>query len=108
MGTDIKRCHVSANPAGIDPVVETAAYAFLPGFLPKPDDTPPATLGVLHGGGDGGIYFKVHCWVWENMQFLDKAATAEPALGCPENDPTHFIRQERSLIGSVGVAAGAA
>ncbi|MFD0069675.1 hypothetical protein ACFVJ9_53480, partial [Streptomyces sp. NPDC127574] len=41
-GRWIKRYHVTADPAGIEPEVERAAYAALPGLLPEPDGTPPA------------------------------------------------------------------
>src|SRR4051795_2722594 len=37
----VKRYHVSADPAGIDPEIEKAAYAILPELLPEPDGTPP-------------------------------------------------------------------
>ncbi|MDX3248063.1 hypothetical protein PV408_41470 [Streptomyces sp. ME18-1-4] len=40
-GRRIKRYHVTADPAGIAPEVEKAAYAILPELLPEPDGTPP-------------------------------------------------------------------
>lgn len=39
-GRWIKRYHVTSDPAGIEPDVERAAYAALPGLLPEPDGTP--------------------------------------------------------------------
>lgn len=39
-GRHVKRYHVTADPAGIAPEVEKAAYAILPELLPAPDGTP--------------------------------------------------------------------
>jgi hypothetical protein len=44
-GRHIKRYHVTADPAGIAPEVEKAAYA-MPELLPEADGTPPATFGI--------------------------------------------------------------
>ncbi|MFD8967467.1 hypothetical protein ACFV0C_21150 [Streptomyces sp. NPDC059568] len=100
-GRNIKRYHVTADPAGIDPEVEKAAYAILPELLPQPDGTPPAAFVVLHRGGDDGAYLNVYSWVWDNALHFAGAAAGQPALGCPDNDTTHFVRQDRSLIGCV-------
>ncbi|MET9828125.1 hypothetical protein ABZ078_02180 [Streptomyces sp. NPDC006385] len=43
-GRHVKRYHVTADPAGIAPEVEKAAYEILPELLPEPDGTPPATF----------------------------------------------------------------
>jgi len=100
-GRRIKRYHVAADPAGIDPRVEKAAYAILPGLLPDPDGTPPATFVVLHRGGDDGAYLNAYSWVWDNVLHFAGAAAGQPVLGCPNSDPTHFVPLDRGLIGCV-------
>lgn len=100
-GRHIKRYHVTSDPAGIDPRVEEAAYAFLPGLLPEPDGTPPATFVVLHRGGDHGAYLNAYSWTWDNALHFGGAVAGQPALGCPDRDPAHFQPQTRSLIGCV-------
>ena len=97
----IKRYHVSGNPAGIEPAVEKAAYAILPELLPEPDGTPAASFVVLHRGGDDGAYLNVYSWAWDNAVHFAGAAAGQPVLGCPDTDPTHFVRLDGSLIGCV-------
>ncbi|WP_371497873.1 hypothetical protein OG871_18130 [Kitasatospora sp. NBC_00374] len=100
-GRHVKRYHVTADPAGIDPAVERAAYALLPALLPEPDGTPPAAFVVLHRGGDDGAYLNVYSWAWDNVLHFAGAAAGQPVLGCPDSDPTRFVRLDRSLIGCV-------
>ncbi len=100
-GRHIKRYHVTADPAGIEPEVEKAAYAVLPDLLPEPDDTPPATFVVLHRGNDDGAYLNAYSWVWDNALRFAAAAAGQPFLNCPDRDPTHFVRLDGSLIGCV-------
>lgn len=105
-GRWIKRYHVAGDPVGIDPVgiepaVEQAAYAILPELLPEPDGTPAASFVVLHRGGDDGAYLNAYSWVWDNVLHFGGAAAGQPVLGCPDNDPTHFVRLDRSMIGCV-------
>ncbi|MGH4028964.1 hypothetical protein ACQB60_08540 [Actinomycetota bacterium Odt1-20B] len=101
-GRHIKRYHVTTDPAGIAPEVEEAAYAILPRLLPEPDGTtPPATFVVLHRGGDSGAYLNAYSWVWDNVLHFKGAAAGQPALGCPDTDPTHFITPEVPWIGCV-------
>ncbi|MFJ3922081.1 hypothetical protein [Streptomyces sp. NPDC090022] len=103
-GRRIKRYHVTADPAGIEPEVEAAAYRFLPGLLstlPAADGTPPGGFVVLHRGGDDGAYLNVYSWVWDNALHFAGAAAGQPVLGCPDRDPTHFVRLDGSLIGCV-------
>lgn len=100
-GRRIKRYHVTGDPAGISPEVEQAAYAFLPQLLPPPDGTPAGGFVVLHQGGDGAAYLNAYSWVWDNVLHFGGAAAGQPALDCPDEDPTHFVRLERSLIGCV-------
>ncbi|MGW1992714.1 hypothetical protein [Embleya sp. NPDC001921] len=100
-GRRIKRYHVTRDPRGIDPAVEAAAYAILPELLPEPDGTPPASFVVLHRGADDGAYLNVYSWVWDNTLHFAGVAAGQPVLGCPDRDPTNFVRVERSLIGCV-------
>ncbi|MCM2420585.1 hypothetical protein [Streptomyces sp. RKAG293] len=100
-GRSIKRYHVTADPAGIEPEVEKAAYAILPELLPEPDGTPQATFIVLHRGGDDGAYLNAYSWAWDNALHFAGAAGGQPVLGCADNDPTHFVRLEPTLIGCV-------
>lgn len=100
-GRRIKRYHVTADPTGIDPEIEKAAYAILLEILPEPDETPPAAFVVLHRGGDDGTYLNVYSWAWDNALRFSGAAAGQPVLGCPDNDPTNFIQLDGSLIGCV-------
>ncbi|MFG3227272.1 hypothetical protein ACGF07_21115 [Kitasatospora sp. NPDC048194] len=100
-GRRLKRYHVSADPAGIAAEVEEAAHAVLPELLPEPDGTPPAGFLVLHRGGDTGAYLNVYTWVWDNVLHFRGAAAGQPALDCPDLDPTNFVVQTRPWIGCV-------
>ncbi|MGW7367082.1 hypothetical protein ACWGI8_27530 [Streptomyces sp. NPDC054841] len=91
-GRSVKRYHVTADPAGIDPRVEKAAYEILPELLPAPDGTPPATFVVLHRGADDGAYLNAYSWVWDNVLHFGGAAAGQPVLGCPDRDPAHFVK----------------
>jgi hypothetical protein len=100
-GRHIKRYHVTADPAGIAPDVEKAAYEILPELLPEPDGTPPAAFAVLHRGADTGAYLNVYSWVWDNVLHFRGAAAGQPALRCPNVDPTHFVTPDLPWIGCV-------
>ncbi|GII28377.1 hypothetical protein [Planotetraspora mira] len=100
-GRYVKRYHVSADPAGIDPEIEMAAYAILPEILPEPDGTPPATFVVLHRGGDDGAYLNAYSWMWDNALHFAGAVAGQPVLDCPDDDSTHFVRLAGPLIGCV-------
>ena len=100
-GRTVKRYHVTPGPDGMESEVEQAALAFLPALLPEPDGTPSATFAVIHRGGDGAAYVNAYSWVWDNVIHLRAAAAAQPALGCPDDDPTHFIVLDRPWIGCV-------
>ena len=101
-GRRVKRYHVTADPGGIDPLIEKAAHAILPELLPEPDGTPPATFVVLHKGRDSGAYLNAYSWAWDNALFFAGAAAGQPVLGCPDEDPVNFVRLTgRPLIGCV-------
>ncbi|MGW1066621.1 hypothetical protein ACWD4F_19165 [Streptomyces aureus] len=99
-GRRIKRYHVTADPAGIEPEIVRAAYATLPRLLPEPDGTPPATFVVLHRGDDS-TYLCAYSWVWDNVLHFRAAAAGQPVLGCPDRDPAHFTVTQLPWIGCV-------
>ncbi|MBO0789214.1 MAG: hypothetical protein J2P33_24395 [Actinobacteria bacterium] len=100
-GRMIKRYHVTPGPDGAEPEVERAAFEILPALLPEPDGTPPATFVVMHRGGDNAAYLNAYSWAWDNVLHYRAAAAAQPAVGCPDDDPTHFIVVDRPWIGCV-------
>jgi hypothetical protein len=100
-GRSIKRYHVTPGGEAMDPEVERAALAVLPSLLPAPDGTPPATFAVLHRGRDNAAYMNAYSWVWDNVLHYRAAAAAQPELGCPDDDPTHFILVDRPWVGCV-------
>ncbi|MFG1810138.1 hypothetical protein [Streptomyces sp. NPDC049040] len=100
-GRHVKRYHVTADPDGIAPDVEKAAYAILPDLLPEADGTPGAAFVVLHRGGDDGAYLNAYTWAWDNALHFAGATAGQPFLGCPDRDPTHFVPLESRLIGCV-------
>ena len=102
-GRSVKRYHVSPGPDGVEPEIERAAFAILPRLLPERDETPPATFIVVHRSrGDNAAYLNAYSWVWDNVLHLRAAAAAQPALGCPDADPTHFmVIEDRPWIGCV-------
>ncbi|MFF0434166.1 hypothetical protein ACFYU9_18295 [Streptomyces sp. NPDC004327] len=104
-GRYVKRYHVPAlGSAGIEPEVEKAAYAVLPELFPEPDGTPPASFVVLHRGGDTGAYLNAYNWTWDSVLHFAGAAAGQPALDCPDLDPTHFVKSDpgvRNWIGCV-------
>jgi hypothetical protein len=101
-GRHVKRYHIPAlSGLGIEPAIEQAAMDLLPKLLPEPDATPPATFIVVHRGGDGAAYLNVYSWVWDNVLHMRGAAAAQSAVGCPDDDPTHFMSLDNDWIGCV-------
>ncbi|MFG3698742.1 hypothetical protein ACGF5C_12610 [Micromonospora sp. NPDC047620] len=102
-GRQLKRYHVDQPERRIEPEVEPAAYAVLPRLLPARDGdgTPPAGWVVLHRGADTGAYLLAYSWVWDNVVEVRIAAAGQPALGCPDDDPTRFVDLTRPWAGCV-------
>lgn len=100
-GRHYKRYYITSEAAVITPEVEKAALGYLPELLPETDGTPPAGFVVLHRGGDGAAYLIAYTWVWDNVLHTRAAAAAQPALGCPDDDPAHFMPLDQRWIGCV-------
>jgi hypothetical protein len=101
-GRAVKRYHVTSDPGGIEPEVAKAAYGVLPALLPEADGTPSAAFAVVHRSlEDGSAYVGAYSWVWDNVLHFRGAAAAQPAVGCPDNDMTHFVVLDRRWIGCV-------
>ncbi|MET9340002.1 hypothetical protein [Nonomuraea sp. NPDC003804] len=100
-GRPYKRYHVDCEGHEIEPEVEKAAYAYVPRLVPPPADDSPAGWIVLHRGGDSGAYVLVYTWVWDNVIEIHTACAGQPAVGCPDEDPTNFMTLERPWIGCV-------
>lgn len=102
-GRSVKRYHVTPWPEGVEPEIERAALALLPELLPEPDGTPAASFVVVHRSrADNAAYLNAYSWVWDNVLYFRGAAAAQPAVDCPDADPTHFVAiTDRPWIGCV-------
>ncbi|MFC4016965.1 hypothetical protein ACFOW4_03270 [Micromonospora sp. GCM10011542] len=101
-GRQLKRYHIDQPERPIEPEVEKAAYDLLPALLPDTGDgTPAAGWVVLHRGADTGAYLLAYTWVWDNVVRVRSAAAGQPALDCPDDDPTHFVELDRPWAGCV-------
>jgi hypothetical protein len=101
-GRQVKRYHIDRPGHEIEPEVAKAAYDLLPALLPVPDaTTPPASWSVLHRGGDTGAYLVLYSWVWDNVVETRSLTAGQPALGCPDDDPAHFVELAKPWIGCV-------
>jgi hypothetical protein len=101
-GRQLKRYHIATIDAEIEDRVQRAAYAQLPALLPEPDgETPPASFVVLHRGAGPAAYLCAYSWVWGNVIEYRTAAAGVPFLGCPDEDPAHFISLARPWVGCV-------
>jgi hypothetical protein len=101
-GRRVKPYHITLEPdATLAPVIVGAAYAMAEHMLAPPDrEMPPASWLVLHEGTTS-TYLCVYDWVWGNAVEVISAAAAEPFLGCPDDDPAHFVPVTRILAGCV-------
>ncbi|PZF98159.1 hypothetical protein [Micromonospora deserti] len=102
-GRRLKRYHIDQPDRPIEPEVERAAYAVLPRLIPaaRGDATPPGGWVVLHRGADTGAYLLAYSWVWDNVVEVRIAAAGQPALDCPDDDPTHFVDLNRPWMGCI-------
>ena len=99
-GRRIKPYHVNIDDRPIEPAIVAAAHAYLPRLFPETDPTPPASFVIVHRGRSAA-YLIAYSWVWDNVLECHAAAAAEPALGCPDLDPTHFVDVRKPWIGCV-------
>ncbi|QGN48740.1 hypothetical protein ACN26Y_22200 [Micromonospora sp. WMMD558] len=102
-GRRVKRYHIDQPERPLEPEVERAAYAFLPRLLPPAgaDGTPPVSWVVLHRGADTGAYLLAYTWFFDNVVEAHVAEAGQPAIGCPDDDPTHFVEMRRPVVGCV-------
>jgi hypothetical protein len=101
-GRRVKPYHITREPdSTLAPAIVEAAYAMAEQMLGPPDrEMPPASWLVLHEGKTP-MYLCVYDWVWGNAVEVISAAAAEAGLGCPDEDPTHFVPNKRILAGCV-------
>lgn len=100
----MKRYDVTLDQEPFSPTIEQAALAMLPHLVPATDDgdTPPAGWIILHQGGDRrATYLNAYSWVWDNVIEVHVAAAAQPHLGCPDDDPTHFMIINKPWVGCI-------
>ncbi|SEM46874.1 hypothetical protein [Streptacidiphilus jiangxiensis] len=102
-GWQLKPYHVLREAdRPLPPEVVAAAHRTAESMLPEPDhELPPAGWLVLHEGGNGAMYLCVCTWVWGNVVEVRTAAAAEPFVGCPDDDPTHFVVNRAPYAGCV-------
>ncbi|MFL6144325.1 MAG: hypothetical protein ACJ72N_20985 [Labedaea sp.] len=99
-GRHVKRYHINAADTEIEPAVQHAVQQLLPELLPKPDGIATASFTVLHRGRDGA-FLNTYNWVWDNVLEFRARAAGVPEIGCPDNDPTHFVDLGKPWIGCV-------
>ncbi|MGW0884759.1 hypothetical protein [Streptomyces sp. NPDC002671] len=99
----LKAYHVLRDPdRPLTPEIVAAAYDTARSMLPEPDhEMPAAGWLVLHEGGNGAMYLCVYTWVWGNVVHARTAAAGEPFVGCPDDDPTHYVVNETPYAGCV-------
>jgi hypothetical protein len=102
-GRHMKPYHITLGPAAqLAPAIVDAAYTVAAKLLNPPDlEMPPASWLVLHEGGRGAMYVCVYDWVWGNAVEVRSASAAEPFFDCPDDDPSHFVKNTRVLAGCV-------
>jgi hypothetical protein len=96
----VKRYEIHIEDRPIDAAITKAAYEWLPRLLPEPDGTPPGSFSVLHRSAMG-CYLLVYSWTLEDVLECRPVVAGVPVLGCPDNDPTHFVPSTGQWIGCV-------
>ncbi|MGN9811714.1 hypothetical protein ACTMSW_20435 [Micromonospora sp. BQ11] len=102
-GRRIKRYHIDQPGRRLEAHVQRAAYDYLPALLPPAgeDGTPAGTWVVLHRGADTGAYLLAYSWFFDNVVEARIAVAGQPAVGSPDDDPTHFTEMRRPAVGCV-------
>jgi hypothetical protein len=99
-GRTVKRYEIHIEDKPVGDVITTAAYAWLPRLLPEPDGTPTASFSVLHRSATGS-YLLVYSWVLDDVLECRPVVAGVPVLGCPDDDPAHFVASTGHWIGCV-------
>ena len=101
-GRQVKRYQVTIDDRPLDPVIQNAAEDFLPKLYPDfADDTPPATVLVLHQGMRA-MYLCAYNWVWDNAVHTRGAVAGDqPYLGSHTTDLTSYTEIDKRLVGCV-------
>jgi hypothetical protein len=97
----LKRYHIDQPSRPLEPAVREAAYHVLPKLLPAADADIASGWVVVHRGSDTGAYIVAYSWVWDNVVEVHSYAAGQPALDCPDLDPTNFVEVNRSWAGCV-------
>ena len=97
----MKRYHIDQKSRPLEPEVIEAAYHILPKLLPPVENDLTSGWVVLHRGSDTGAYLVAYSWVWDNVVEVHSYAAGQPALDCPDLDPTNFVEVSRSWAGCV-------
>jgi hypothetical protein len=97
----LKRYHIDQASRPLESEVIEAAYHVLPKILPPAETDLTSGWVVLHRGSDTGAYIVAYSWVWDNVVEVHSCAAGQPALDCPDLDPTNFVEVERSWAGCV-------
>jgi hypothetical protein len=101
-GRKVKVYHLNVEDRPIEPHVVAAALGAMPKLLAAPDaTTPAAAFAIVHRGRGGAAYALAYSWVWDNVIEAHTAAAGVPFLGCPDEDPTHFVPLTNQWIGCV-------
>jgi hypothetical protein len=101
-GRAVKVYHLNVDDRAIEPHVVAAALAVLSTLVAAPDPTTPsAAFAIVHRGRNGAAYTLAYSWVWDNVIEAHTAAAGVPFLGCPDDDPTHFVPLTKQWIGCV-------
>jgi hypothetical protein len=97
----MKRYHIDQASRPLEPEVTEAAYHVLPKLLPATDADIASGWVVVHRGSDTGAYLVAYSWVWDNVVEVHSYAAGQPAMDCPDLDPTNFVEVSRSWAGCV-------
>lgn len=102
-GRVMKRYDVTVTDDPLRDDVVDAALVMLAELVPPAEEgTPPSGWVILHEGGDRtATYVNAYSWVWDNVVEFHGAASAQSHLGCPDDDPAHFVVLDRPWIGCI-------
>jgi len=99
-GRRVKRYEIHIEDSPIDPAIVDAAYARLPQLLPERTGTVPASFTVLHRSAMGA-YLLAYSWTLTDVLECRAVVAGVRVLGCPDDDPAHFVESAGQWIGCV-------